>query len=82
VVSDEIEQAIGRRAPATEIRARARASGMTDLAEDGWRKVLRGVTSIEEVVRVARLSEDDADGGDGAGPDQLAVETLGHSLMK
>ncbi len=81
-MSDEIEQAIGRRAPATEIRARARAGGMTDLAEDGWRKVLRGVTSIEEVVRVARLSEDDADGGADALPDQLAVETLGHSLMK
>ncbi len=81
-VTDEIEHAIGRRAPAAEIRARARAAGMTDLAEDGWRKVLRGVTSIEEVVRVARLSEEDADGGAGAGPDQLAVETLGHSLMK
>jgi len=58
-VTGEIERALSRRAPASEIRALARAEGMTDLAEDGWRKVLRGVTSIEEVVRVARLSDDE-----------------------
>ena len=79
-VTEEIERAIGRRAGAGEIRGLARAGGMTDLAEAGWRKVLRGVTSIEEVVRVARLAEDGAD-PHAERLEQLAVETIGHSLM-
>ncbi len=80
-MTEALGHAVSRRDTASEIRALARADGMTDLAEDGWRKVVRGVTSIEEVVRVARLAEDGAEDPAGA-PQQLAVETLGHSLMR
>lgn len=41
----------------TVIRNAARAEGMKVLFEDGIRKVLQGYTTIEEVLRVARLEE-------------------------
>ncbi|MDP6439199.1 MAG: ATPase, T2SS/T4P/T4SS family [Candidatus Brocadiia bacterium] len=41
------------KAPAGEIRARARTNGMLTLMEDGLRKVMQGATTIEEVLRVA-----------------------------
>ena len=41
------------KAPAAEIRVRARTNGMLTLMEDGLRKVMQGVTTIEEVLRVA-----------------------------
>jgi len=59
-VSEALARAIARQAPADELQALARAEGMADLAEDGWRKVLRGVTSIEEVLRVARVEDEAA----------------------
>jgi type IV pilus assembly protein PilB len=36
----------------------ARAEGMSTLYADGIRKVLRGLTTIEEVMRVAREAEE------------------------
>jgi len=44
-------------APTQQIRRAATSQGMHTLYEDGIRKVLRGVTSIEEVFRVAKLVE-------------------------
>ncbi|MGL4943169.1 MAG: GspE/PulE family protein [Thermoguttaceae bacterium] len=41
-----------------EIRRAARAEGMTMLFEDGIRKVLIGNTTIEEVVRSAKMAEE------------------------
>ncbi|HEY3415959.1 MAG TPA: ATPase, T2SS/T4P/T4SS family, partial [Armatimonadota bacterium] len=46
-------------APAGEIKEAACARGMRTLREDGWEKVLEGITSVEEVVRVTR--QDDVD---------------------
>jgi type IV pilus assembly protein PilB len=79
VVSEAVESAITRRAPVDEIRALARQVGMTDLAEDGWRKVLRGLTSIEEVVRVARLGgeEQEGDGESREASDRRRGEPVG-----
>ncbi|GHT24169.1 general secretion pathway protein GspE [Planctomycetales bacterium] len=37
-----------------EIKAAARAAGMMTLRENGWRKVLWGITSIDEVMRMAK----------------------------
>jgi type IV pilus assembly protein PilB len=62
VVSEAIERAIARRVSGDELRALARSEEMADLAEDGWRKVLRGVTSTAEVLRVARVSGDEGVG--------------------
>jgi type IV pilus assembly protein PilB len=52
VMNAEIADLILRRAPISEIRDAAVASGMTTLLQDGWRKVLAGVTTPQEVLRV------------------------------
>jgi type IV pilus assembly protein PilB len=44
-------------APAQEIRREAIKGGMTTLYDDGIRKVLDGITTIEEVFRVAKREE-------------------------
>ena len=51
-VTEEIERLAVARSSATEIGAAARASGMHTLREDGLLKVLQGVTSLEEILRV------------------------------
>jgi general secretion pathway protein E len=53
-VRDKIRELILARADAGAIRASAVGDGMVLLREDGWAKVRRGVTTIEEVVRVTR----------------------------
>ncbi len=40
-----------------ELRAAARAGGMTTLLEDGRSKILNGVTTLEELVRITQVSE-------------------------
>ena len=52
VMNTEIADLILRRAPISEIRDAAVASGMTTLLQDGWRKVLAGITTPQEVLRV------------------------------
>ena len=44
-------------APTQEIRKAAIANGMSTLYEDGIRKVIKGITTIEEVFRVAKQLE-------------------------
>jgi type II secretion system protein E len=58
VVSDAIRQMIVERKSAADIKIQALAHGMRTLRIDGWRKVLAGVTTLEEVIRVT--SEDEA----------------------
>jgi type II secretion system protein E len=57
-ISDEIRQLIVARAGATDIRNAALKHGMRPLRHDGWSKVLRGLTTIEEVLRVSEDNED------------------------
>jgi len=45
------------RAPLGEIRREARASGMKPLVEDGRRKVLSGITTPEELIRVTQAAD-------------------------
>ncbi|HOC30689.1 MAG TPA: ATPase, T2SS/T4P/T4SS family [Armatimonadota bacterium] len=52
VINDEIADLMVRRAPLSEIREAARANGMSLLREDGLRKVLEGLTTPDEVMRV------------------------------
>ena len=52
VVTDEIRQAILAGASGDEIARLARKHGLRKLREDGIRKVLEGVTTIDEVLRV------------------------------
>ncbi len=52
VVDDSIRQHILNKSTSQEIREIARKKGMTTLREDGWKKVVGGVTTVEEVLRV------------------------------
>jgi general secretion pathway protein E len=54
VVTDTIRQLILRRATIQEIHRAASAEGMRSMYEDGLRKALLGLTSVEEVLRVTR----------------------------
>ena len=51
-VTEEIERLAVSHASAAEIAQMARKQGMVALRDDGWRKVISGLTSIEEILRV------------------------------
>lgn len=52
VMNAEIAELVVRRAPVADIKAAAKANGMKELREDGLTKVLGGVTTPDEVMRV------------------------------
>lgn len=51
-VTDAIRQAITERKNASEIKQVAVREGMTTMVEDGFNKAFKGITTIEEVLRV------------------------------
>ena len=53
----DLDELIARRATFREIRNAARAKGFRALAEDGMRRVVEGVTSLDEIGRVIDLTE-------------------------
>jgi general secretion pathway protein E/type IV pilus assembly protein PilB len=54
ITSDTVRQLAHDRASSWEIRKAARANGMRTLREDAWMKVLNGLTTIDEVLRVTK----------------------------
>jgi len=52
LLTEEIQDLIVKRAPLSEVRNAALASGMKTLKMDGFQKVLEGLTTVEEVMRV------------------------------
>jgi type II secretion system protein E len=52
--TNEIRQLILKNSSSDQIRDAARRNGMRPLAEDGWRLVREGVTTLEEVLRVTK----------------------------
>lgn len=54
-VTDKIARLIMERADATTVENAAREDGMIIMKQDGYLKVLDGVTSLEEVIRVAQV---------------------------
>ncbi|MCL4112963.1 UNVERIFIED_CONTAM: hypothetical protein GTU68_026256 [Idotea baltica] len=54
VTNEEIRRLASERKSSNEIKRAAVAAGMVTLREDGWKKVVRGLTSIEEVQRVTK----------------------------
>jgi type II secretion system protein E len=58
-VTDEIRPLIISHASASDIKQRAMEHGMKTLREDGWDKVLAGVTTIDEILRVTEDDEID-----------------------
>jgi type II secretory ATPase GspE/PulE/Tfp pilus assembly ATPase PilB-like protein len=57
VVSDHLQRLIIRKATGAELKGRAMADGMYTLRHDGWRRVLNGQTTVEEVVRVTQADD-------------------------
>ena len=51
-VSEAIESLVVARSSSHDIRQQAMNEGMPTLRDDGWQKVLKGFTTIEEVLRV------------------------------
>jgi type IV pilus assembly protein PilB len=58
VIDDESRKLIYDKVPSSVLRARARQAGMRTLREDGIRKILAGLTTVEEVVRATVMDED------------------------
>jgi type II secretory ATPase GspE/PulE/Tfp pilus assembly ATPase PilB-like protein len=56
-MDDDLDDLVLRRATHREIRMAATAKGLRTLADDGLRRVVEGVTALEEVMRVIDLTE-------------------------
>jgi len=54
VMNSELRELAFNRAGVAQLRRAAKATGMKTLLEDGQRKILRGVTTMDEVARIAQ----------------------------
>ena len=54
-VSDSIQEAVVNQSTSTQLAKIAKEEGMDTLFEDGLKKVKQGITSVEEVMRVANV---------------------------
>ena len=59
LINSKIRELIFKNVAATEIRKQAITQGMKTLYVDGMNKVMRGVTSLDEVYRNAKRTEQD-----------------------
>ncbi len=66
---NEIRQMVLRNRSSDEIRDAARRAGMRTLAEDGWRVVSLGITTVEEVLSVTTAKEVSLSTGSSSGED-------------
>jgi len=57
IVNEALRRMVIRKETGTAMKARAITDGMVTLRDDGWRRVLRGQTTVEEVVRVTQADE-------------------------
>ena len=53
----DLDEMVARRAPARELRNAARAAGLRSLVDDGMRRVMEGLTTLDEVSRVVDLTD-------------------------
>ncbi|MGE3312075.1 MAG: GspE/PulE family protein [Limisphaerales bacterium] len=74
---NEIRQLVLRQRSSDEIRDAARRAGMRTLAEDGWRLVRLGITTVEEVLSVTTAKEVSlaTSGSNGETPESAEGET-------
>jgi len=54
MITDQLRELIVQRRSATDLQAVARKDGLKLMREDGWSKVLAGMTTVEEIVRVTK----------------------------
>ena len=76
VLDDEMHRVIMSGADATLLHAAARRQGMVTLYEDGLRKVVQGVTSMEELLRVTQDQSEGESAGKTADTATPAVASL------
>ncbi len=57
VMSDSIKELVVRRSSSSDIKAQAMREGMQTLRDDGLEKVLSGVSTIDEILRVVYVAE-------------------------
>ncbi len=57
IMDDLLRGMVVHQKPSNEIKKKAMQHGMVTLRQEGWRRALDGMTSIEEVLRVAHKSE-------------------------
>lgn len=57
LIDEDLRDMVSRHATTSELRSAAIRSGMHTLRDDGWRKVAKGLTSIEEVQRITTSAE-------------------------
>lgn len=55
--NEEIRNLATERVPSTELKKASRRAGMTTMRDDGWRKVIAGETTIDEVLRVTKADD-------------------------
>ncbi len=63
LMSSKVRELTFQEAPTSEIRKTAILEGMHTLFRDGILKAMRGITTLEEVFRVAKQTEEDRDFG-------------------
>ena len=56
-MTEPLKRLIMKKADGGELKQCAIAQGMQTLRQDGWRRVLEGKTTVEEVVRVTQTDE-------------------------
>jgi general secretion pathway protein E/type IV pilus assembly protein PilB len=57
VLTEHLRRLVVKKATGTEMKARAVKDGMGTLRGDGWRRVLAGQTTVEEVLRVTQADD-------------------------
>jgi len=62
-MSEKIEELAVRRAPASELKRQAIHEGMITMMQDGLMKALKGITTLDEVLRVTTASIKEMPGG-------------------
>jgi len=55
MVTEDLREMIVQRKSAQDLLVASRAKGLRLMREDGWEKVLKGVTTVEEVARVTKV---------------------------
>ena len=54
VTTEEVRQLAHDRASSWKIAQAAKAGGMVNLRDDGWNKVISGITTVDEILRVTK----------------------------
>ena len=53
-ITEKIARLVSEKSPAADIEKVARDEGMVTMKQDGYLKALEGLTTVEEVLRVAQ----------------------------